>query len=630
MHRFPRFFLQTLPLLGVTLGLGLGGEAAAAVPTAPGPRPLNVLLLTSDDMNHDSVGCYGGQIKDLTPNIDRLAAEGMRFQYAYSTVAVCQPVREIMHTGLYPHRNGAMGFFPIKPEVRTLNQQLHDAGYLISMLGKNPHYQPAEKFCVDFAETQISRSPAKLAEATRKFLALARQQSRPFFHHVNCTDPHRPFIGANGPNDLAGGDAPSRWIKPGEIGAVPGFLEELPEVRREVAQYFTNVRRLDDCVGAVLRALDESGERDHTLVLFYGGDHGMSFPFAKSNDYEDSSRASFILRWPGVIQPGRVDRDHLVSTLDFTPTLLEATGAAPLPGLDGRSFLPVLRGEHLPGWDRVFTFYNQSSGRNWLLMRCLRTKDRSYIWNAWSDGQMQYRAENMNGLTWRAMVKGAETNPAIQERVNFYLYRTPEEFYDMTDDRYERHNLIHEPSRQPEIEAMRRELLALLQRTGDPLAPALAQRDRPEVLAAIKQQLIQEYVRPPKAKAATKGGKSKAGKKAKSGATTKAKAIAPKGASDLIALILPTTVTAGQPVTLQIRYHLPTDAGTQALTVTLKDGDNARLQRKVVPAEEDGVLAVTFDVPASLAGKSVRFAAFVGEDFAQTPQQLQSTPLPVR
>ena len=136
-----------------------------------------------------------------------------------------------MHTGLYPHRNGAMGFFPLRPEVRTLNQQLHDAGYLISMIGKNPHYQPAEKFCVDYAQTRISRSPAQLATATHEFLTLARQQGKPFFHHVNCTDPHRPFIGAGGPDDLAGGDAPSRYVRPEEVPNVPGFLEDMPEVR---------------------------------------------------------------------------------------------------------------------------------------------------------------------------------------------------------------------------------------------------------------------------------------------------------------------------------------------------------------------------------------------------------------
>lgn len=157
--------------------------------------------------------------------------------------------------------------------------------------------------------------------------------------------------------DRLAGTAPSRWIKPEDIRALPGFLEDLPDVRKELAQYYTSVRRLDDCVGAVLRALDESGMRDKTLVMFFGGDHGMALPFAKSNLYENSMRGALILRWPGVIQPGRDDARHMVSTIDFTPTLLEAAGAAPIPGIDGRSFLSALRGKELVGdWDTVFAF----------------------------------------------------------------------------------------------------------------------------------------------------------------------------------------------------------------------------------------------------------------------------------
>ena len=78
--------------------------------------PLNILFFTADDMNYDSSGVCGGPIKDLTPNLDRLAAEGLRFEFAYSTVAVCQPVRQTMQTGLYPHRSGSMGFFPSSPK----------------------------------------------------------------------------------------------------------------------------------------------------------------------------------------------------------------------------------------------------------------------------------------------------------------------------------------------------------------------------------------------------------------------------------------------------------------------------------------------------------------------------------
>lgn len=459
----------------------------------PATNRLNILFFTADDMNYDSSDVYGGPIKNLTPNIDRLASESLRFQYAYSTVAVCQPVREIMQTGLYPHRNGAMGFFPIKPEVRTLNEQLHAAGYLISMFGKGLHHQPPEKFCVDVADDTISRHPSKLAEATRKFLRMARAQGRPFFHNVNCYDPHRPFIGINGPNDLAGGEPPSRWIKPEEVTNVPGFLENLPDVRRELAAYYTNVRRLDDALGAVLQVLQEEGCADNTLVMVYAGDHGMSFPFAKSNDYENSSRGALFIRWPGVTKPGSMDTNDLVSTLDFTPTLLAAAKLPPIPGIDGRSFLPALEGEKMTGWDRVFTFYNAAFGNNWLPMRCLRTKDCAYIWNAWSDGEREYHTENMAGLTWKAMVAASPTNPVIKSRTDFYLHRLPEEFYDLTNDRCERKNLIDDPSRQAQIEAMRQELLALMRRTGDPFTEAFEHRDRKDLVPAVLKKLKEEY-----------------------------------------------------------------------------------------------------------------------------------------
>lgn len=456
-------------------------------------EPLNILFFTADDMNYNSSAVFGGPIKDLTPNIDRLATEGLRFEYAYSTVAVCQPVRQTMFTGLYPHRSGSMGFYPIKAEVRTINEQLRAAGYLISRFGKGPHLLPAEKFCTDVGDDSISRHPQKLAEATRSFLREARKQGKPFFHNVNCYDPHRPFIGMRSPNDLAEGEPPSRWIKPEEITEVPGFLEDLPEIRRELAGYYTSVRRLDDALGTVLAVLKEEGYADNTIVVFYGGDHGMSFPFAKSNNYENSSRGALIVRWPGVTKPGSVDHDHMVSTLDFTPTLLDAAKLPAIPNIDGRSFLPVLRGESMTGWDRVFTVYNAAFGNNWLPMRCMRTKDRSYIWNAWSNGTKKYYTENMSGLTWKAMLAAAPTNPAIKARVDLNSLRVPEEFYDLTSDRCERVNLIADPKHQQQIESMRQELLAVMKKTSDPLAEAFVKRDDKDHVSAELEKLKIEY-----------------------------------------------------------------------------------------------------------------------------------------
>jgi len=155
----------------------------------------------------------------------------------------------------------------------------------------------------------------------------------------------------------------------------------------------------------------------------------------------------------------------------------------------------VLKGVKLAGWDRVFTFYNAAFGNNWLPMRSLRTKDRSYIWNAWSDGQREYHTENMAGLSWKAMLAAAATNAAIKARTDFYLHRVPEEFYDMSNDRCERVNLIADPERQPEIARMRRELLEVMQRTGDPFADALAHRDNKELVPAVLAKLKKEYGR---------------------------------------------------------------------------------------------------------------------------------------
>jgi len=456
-------------------------------------KPLNILFFAGDDMNYDSSAVFGGPIKDLTPNVDRLAAEGIRFEHAYSTVAVCQPVRQTMFCGLYPHRSGSMGFFPVKPEVRTFHQQLRDAGYLISRFGKGKHMQPSDQYCSDVGDDTISRRPQKLADATRKFLRMAREQGKPFFHNVNCYDPHRPFIGMKGPDDLAEGEPPSRWIKTEEITKVPGFLEDLPDVRRELAGYYTNVRRLDDAVGAVLAVLKEEGFADDTLVVFYAGDHGMSFPFAKSNNYENSSRGALIVRWPGVTKPGTVDQNHMVSTLDFTPTLLDAARLPAIPNIDGRSFMPALKAEKMKGWDHVFTVYNAAFGNNWLPMRCMRTRDRAYIWNAWSNGTKKYHTENMAGLTWKSMLAAAETNPAIKARTDLYSLRVPEEFYDLSKDRCERVNLIADPVYQPEIESMRKQLLTMMQRTSDPFAEAFADRDNKELVPAVVEKMKQEY-----------------------------------------------------------------------------------------------------------------------------------------
>ena len=307
--------------------------------------PWNVLLITADDLNCDSVGAFGGRVPGATPALDRLAQSGMRFERAHVAVAVCQPSRQCLMTGNFPQANGSIGFYPLNAAAVTLPQMLQAEGYLLGIMGKVDHLQPAAKFPWDFArsgsELGAGRDPARYYAETRAFLARAKADQRPFFLMANSHDPHRPFSGSEGEvrqlakwesKDARRGEteampvfpAPSRIYAPSEI-AVPGFLPDLPEIRKEVAQYYSSVRRCDDTVGRILQALEDEGLQERTIIIFLS-DNGIAVPFAKSNCYLASTRTPLIVSWPGRVAAGSVEREHFVSTVDLLPTILEALG----------------------------------------------------------------------------------------------------------------------------------------------------------------------------------------------------------------------------------------------------------------------------------------------------------------
>ncbi len=464
------------------------GRLTAIANNPPTKRP-NILLITADDMNWNAPGCFGGRTPDITPNIDRLASEGMRFEHAHITIAVCQPSRSALMTGRYPHRNGAEGFEPIDTSVPTLQEQLHEGGYLNGILGKVTHLAPREKFkwdmVRDFEELGNGRNPQLYHKYARGFFEQAADQGRPFFLMANSHDPHRPFYGSDQEQKSFAGvlkdiPAPSRLYK-GEDIEVPGFLPDLPDVRKEIAQYYCSVRRCDDTVGEVLRALRESGQAENTLVMFLS-DNGMALPFAKTNCYLHSTRTPWIAVWPSKVKPGMVDDQHFISGIDFMATALDAAGLPAPKGMDGSSFLPVLSGKQQPERDKVFTQFHETSGRNRYPMRCVQNQRFGYIFNPWSDGQRVFRNESQAGLTFNAMKAAAQTDDSVAARVKFFQYRVVEEFYDFQKDPNALHNLIGEPNYKKEIDAMRKELLAWMKKTGDPALEAFENRSSPEAL----------------------------------------------------------------------------------------------------------------------------------------------------
>ncbi|MCB9881765.1 MAG: sulfatase [Planctomycetes bacterium] len=440
-------------------------------------RP-SVLWIVADDMSLESTGVYGNQTESLTPRIDRLAEEGLTFHEFHVNVAVCQPCRAVMLTGLWPHHNGARGFEPIAAGVRTLPARLREAGYRNGILGKTEHCRPEAAFAWDRvvprSQLREGRSPERYAEEVASFLN-GPASDAPFFLMVNAHDPHRPFPGSQAetrqrqrdknPRDYPVVENP---IAPEDV-RVPGFLPDLPDVRREFAQYLTACRRFDAVVKAVLDVLDHSGRADDTLVIVTS-DHGMPFPFAKTNCYEASSRVPFLVRWPGHVTRGRHDHTHMVSMIDLTPTILEACGLEADDALDGSSFVSLLRGEPQANRDRVFTCFYETSGKRAYPMRGVIERDTVYIWNAWADGETRFRNESQSGLTMKAMQRAAEEDEAIAARVQLFLFRQPEELYDRLLDP----NALHDLSKKegPRRNRLRATLLEHLRSTGDPSGAA--------------------------------------------------------------------------------------------------------------------------------------------------------------
>lgn len=459
---------------------------------AADPARMNVLMITVDDMNWDSIGAYGCKVDDVTPNLDRLASEGMRFERAHVTVAICMPCRAAWMTGRYPHKSGALGFDRINPGVPTMPEALRKAGYFTGLMAKNAHVIPsrhATAFDVNIPPSALGngREPSLYHEHAAKFFAAAKAAGKPFFLMANSQDPHRPFAGSEqeaqrkqkgrggkkrkkakaDDDDEAGDEFPDvhRTYRPEEV-TVPGFLPELPDIRQEMSEYYTSVHRADETVGAVLRALDEAGLRESTVVFFMS-DHGMPLPFAKTNAYHHSTKTPLIVRWPGVVTPGSVETHAMVNGIDFAPTVLDIAGLPNLEGADGRTFRGVLAGKE-GGRDHVFTHINTLSSKRAYPMRKVQDRRFAYIFNAWADGKTVFKNESQAGLTMKAMERAAEQDQSIAARVKLFLYRVPEELYDVQNDPDALHNLSDHPDYRDEIRKYRAMLLKEMESSGDP------------------------------------------------------------------------------------------------------------------------------------------------------------------
>jgi N-sulfoglucosamine sulfohydrolase len=336
------------------------------------------------------------------------------------------------------------------------------AGYRTGIIGK-VHVSPLSQFPFDtmvgVEQLGFGRDVDNYGAEVQKFLEQAGD--KPFFLMVCYADPHRPFPG-KGVKKGPAAEVPDPH-DPQKV-FVPPFLFDTPETRMEIARYYDAIRRMDRGVGLVLKALQKGG-REKDTVVFFTSDNGMPFPFAKTTLYDAGINMPFLVRWPEVVKQDSVS-DALISFVDILPTCLDIAGA-PIPkDIDGRSFLPVLRGKTRDFREVIFASHTDHAIKPSVPSRAIRTQRYKYIYNLRLD--LEFKNNAMNSPTWRSYLNLAKTDPRVMPRVNSLRFRPREELYDLKVDPHELNNLAQDPERRPVLENLRTRLREWMEQQRDP------------------------------------------------------------------------------------------------------------------------------------------------------------------
>ena len=423
-----------------------GGGASRPAPGG-GTRPSFVVVI-ADDMGWDDCGAYGHP-RVRTPNVDRLAREGLVFERAFLTTSSCSPSRSSIVTGRYPHSTGAAELHqPLPGRQLTFSEVLRGGGYYTASAGK---WHLGNDALVKFDRVYRKGGPGGSDEWLRALRE--RPRDRPFFLWLAAVDPHRPY----------GKDTVPRPHGPADA-RVPPFLPDVAATRSDLALYYDEISRLDGRLGEVLDELDRQGVARDTFVLFLS-DNGRPFPRCKTTLYDAGIRTPFIVRWPARVKPGRRTKS-LVSSVDIAPTLVELAGLRPLLTFQGRSFAPILENPDATVRRHVF------AERHWhdytAHQRAVRSGRYLYIWNAYPDLPDTPPADAVRSPTYRAMLELLEKNGLNSRQFDCFVRPRPiEELYDLENDPHALDDIIGRPAARQVHGEMRRALADFQRTTGD-------------------------------------------------------------------------------------------------------------------------------------------------------------------
>lgn len=451
----------------------------------------NVVLMIADDLGRDYLSCYGNKsIK--TPHLDQLAASGTRFTNAFASTASCSGSRSTIYTGLHTHQNGQYGLqhswnaFTTFDHIDTAPKLFGRLGYLTGIIGK-VHVGTRQAYPWEIFESSESRNVKWVAERAAAFFEHAKEDERPFHLTIGFTDPHRDETRGGFANDFkevldAGLDREVPDYEPSEV-EVKSFMTDVQELRTELVQYYKSISRMDLGVGLILEALKEKGLDDSTLIVFIS-DNGAPFINSKTTLYDAGVQLPFVLRQPG--QRTSIVNPNIVSFLDIVPTTLawatedhttasmEEAASSDSPQRLGNNILPILESTSLlppSKWKHhVFGSHTFHEVQNYYPTRFIRTHRYKYHRNIAHRLDFPFAADLYGSLSWEGIRNKDGPGPVIigKRPLDKYLFRAPEELYDLDHDPDEVVNVVGKAEYQGVLEWCRKMVEGWQYQTQDP------------------------------------------------------------------------------------------------------------------------------------------------------------------
>ncbi|VGO20404.1 sulfatase family protein [Pontiella sulfatireligans] len=414
------------------------------------PAPPNIIFIIGDDISAADFGCYGHPtIK--TPNIDLLAANGLRFSNAYLTISQCSPTRCSIITGRYPHNTGAPELHMALPKGQVMFPALlNQAGYYTVAAGKW-HLGNYAKKAFDKVVDSRPGGEERWVQCLQE-----RPKDKPFFMWFASHDAHRSWQ----EDEEAAPHSP-------EDAVIPPYLIDTQETRADLAKYYDEIQRLDRYAGMVVDELKKQGVLENTFIIFMA-DNGRPFPRCKTRLYDSGIKTPFIVHWPaGLKQRGEVCHS-LISAIDIAPTLLDLSNVKTPPSFQGISILPLLHDPEKSIRKYVFAEHN------WHVQiaheRMVRHGNYVYIRNAHPqlpqicglDDQCPQR--ELRSLAKEGKLTPAQMDPLLEPR-------PAEELFDVSNDPHQIKDLARNPEYAQVLENMRTLMDEWQASTGDTTPP---------------------------------------------------------------------------------------------------------------------------------------------------------------